>query len=315
MRPLRARPLALVLALSVALASPRARADEAAEKLEAQKLLTLGNAAANDGDYVTALKSFQAAYLRYKSPKILLNIGTTQRQLGRNVEAAVTYEAYVKDPQADPARARDLERILGEIDAVVSRLRVEVNRPDVTVRLDGRELAGFVSGAVLRVEPGEHTIVAEHPGLPPAVATVRLHPREEHKVSLMVVAASTRTVVVERRVAGPQRTIGVVIGGVGLAGLAAGAAAGVAAVVENGGAHKHCYQAGAACDQQGADQGASAKTAATVSTIALAAGGGLLVTGVILFFTAPSKPRTGALPTGAVRLAAGPGSVQLGGAW
>ena len=56
--------------------------------------------------------------------------GTMLRQLGRNVEAAVTYEAYVADPQADPARAKDLERILGEIDAVVARLRVEVNRPD-----------------------------------------------------------------------------------------------------------------------------------------------------------------------------------------
>jgi hypothetical protein len=312
MRVARARPFALIMALTLAFA-PSARADEAADKLEAQRLLTLGNAAANDGDYVTALKSFQAAYLRYKSPKILLNIGTTQRQLGRNVEAAVTYEAYVKDPQADPARAKDLERILGEIDAVVSRLRVEVNRPDVTVRLDGRELAGFTSGALLRVEPGEHTIVAEHPGLPPAVATVRLHPREEHKVSLLVVAAEQRTVVVERRVAGPQRTIGVVIGGVGVAGLVAGAAAGVAAVVQNGAARKHCYQAGAACDQQGSDLGASARTGATVSTIALAAGGGLLATGVILFFTAPSKPRTGALP--ALRVTAGPGAVQLGGAW
>jgi hypothetical protein len=217
------------------------------------------------------------------------------RLLGRNVEAAAVYEQYQKDPAADPARAKDLQRILREIDAVVGRVRVQVNRPDATVRLDGHEIAGFVNDGIIRVEPGEHTLVANHPKFPPAVVVVQVTPREERVVVLRVVPPEERTVVVERVATGPQRTIGVVIGSVGLAGLAAGAVAGAIAVVENDAAKGHCLGK-TDCDAQGVSLGATAKTSATVSTIALSAGGGLLATGVILFFTAPRKRTTGATP-------------------
>ena len=278
---------AAIVALAMFVVPSAARADD---KTEAQKLFTQGNQAAGDGDYLTALDRFQAAYRIYKSPKILLNIGTMLRHLGRNVEAAAVYEAYEKDPGADPARVRDLQRIVGEIGAVVGRVRVQVNRPDVTVRLDGHELAGFVNGAVMRVEPGEHTLVGNAPGLPPAVVTVQVAPREERLVFLKVVPPEQRTVVVEKIYTGPQRTIGVVLGAVGLAGLVAGGASGAIAAVENHAAAQHC-RANVSCDADGVSLGKTAKNAATVSTIALSAGGGLLVTGVILFFTAPSRPK------------------------
>ncbi len=259
------------------------------DKTDAQKLMTQGNQAAGDGDYLVALERFQGAYDRFKSPKILINIGTMLRLLGRNVEAAGVYEAYQRDPGADPARAKDLQRILGEIDAVVGRVRVQVNRPDASVRLDGRELAGLVSGAVVRVEPGEHTLVANHPSFPPSVVTVRVAPREERPVSLLLLPLEQRTVVVERTYTGPQRTIGVVLGGIGLAGLAAGGVAGIIAAVKNHAAAAHCFD-NTVCDADGASLGATAKSSATASTIALSAGGGLLVTGVVLFLTAPKRP-------------------------
>jgi hypothetical protein len=282
---------AWILAVSMLLVpvtwSSVARADD---KAAAQKLLTEGNQAAGDGDYVVALDKFRSAYQVYKSPKILINIGTMLRQLGRNVEAAAVYESYQRDPGADPARAQEIQRILGEIDALVARIHVQINRPDATLRLDGREVTGFVNGTVIRVEPGEHTLVANHPSFPPAVETVRVGPREERVVSLKLVPLGERTVIVEKVYTGPQRTIGVVLGGVGLAGLAAGGASGVVAAVENHAAAAHC-RANVDCDAQGVSLGKTAKTAATVSTVALSAGGGLLVTGVVLYFTAPSRPK------------------------
>ena len=259
-----------------------ARADE---KADAQKLLDQGNRAAGEGDYLTALDRFQAAYARYKSPKLLLNIGVMLRQLGRNAEAAAVYGAYLRDPEADPSRAKDVRRMLGEIDDLVGRIRVRVNRPGATVRLDGRELTGLGEGDAVLVEPGEHTLVAEHPSYPSVVATVRVARREARVVELVLGDPGIS-----------QRTIGIVTGALGLAGMAAGGVAGVVAAVKNHAAASHCMN-NTSCDAEGVSLGATAKTSATVSTAALAAGGGVLALGLVLYLTSPNpsaKPNRGA---------------------
>src|SRR5262249_27229484 len=150
--------LSVVAALTLS-APPALAAGSTADKLAAQKMLTKGNQLAGEGDYVGALDQFKAAYEKYPSPKILLNIGTTLRQLGRNVESAEVYERYLADPEADKARRKDVERILAEIEAVIGRLRIESEPPADEVRLDGKQLDGFKSGDSIRVEPGEHTVV------------------------------------------------------------------------------------------------------------------------------------------------------------
>jgi hypothetical protein len=287
-----------------------ASAGETADKLMAQKLLKEGNQLLGDGDYVSALQRFRAAYARFPSAKILLNIGTTLRQLGHNLEAAEVYETYLKDPKADPARAAGLVRILKEIDAVVGRLRIEVNEPGARVKLDGKEVLGFKSGLELRVEPGGHTVVAEREGFPPAVQTLDVGPHEQRVVSLLLSPPEKKTVLVT--VSGPQRTISYVFGGVGAAGLVAGAAAGIVAIQKNQAAKAHCGMP-TVCDAQGVDLGKTAKTSALVSTVALAAGGGALVTGVVLFFTSSKAPPSDA-PAVALGVSHGP-FVTVEGTW
>jgi hypothetical protein len=277
------------LVWSVARAGGKAPADG---KTDAQALLDQGNHAAGEGDYLTALDRFRAAYARYKSPKLLLNIGAMLRQLGRNVEAATIYDAYLHDPKADPARARDVQRILGEIDEVVARIRVQVNRPGATVRLDGSELTGLDQGAPVLVEPGEHTLVASHPSYPSVVATVRVTRREERVVTLVLVDTPVPAPVrlVQKVTVGiPQRTLGVVTGAIGVAGLALGGVAGTIAAVKNHAAAGHCRNE-TSCDADGVSLGAVARRSATASTAALSVGGGLLVTGLIVYLTAPGQP-------------------------
>jgi hypothetical protein len=298
------------VALALLATSGVAAAGEAADKAAAQKLLKEGNQLLGDGDYVSALQRFRAAHARFPSAKILLNIGTTLRQLGRNLEAAEVYEAYLKDPKADPTRAAGLLRILKEIDAVVGRLRIEVNEPGARVKLDGKPVPGFQSGLELRVEAGGHTVVAERDGFPPAVQTLDVGPHERRVVSLRLAPPEAKTVLVT--VSGPQRTISYVFGGVGAAGLVAGAAAGVVAIEKNRAARAHCGMP-TVCDQQGVDLGKSAKTSALVSTIALAAGGGALVTGVVLFFTSSKAPSSEAPPV-VVGVSRGP-FVTVEGTW
>ncbi len=311
----RALAAAVLLATSPCFAEGPIDAPEANKKA-AQQLLGEGNQLLGDGEDIAALEKFRGAYERYPSPKILLNIGTTLRQLGRNVEAAAVYESYLRDPGAEPTRAADLRRILNEIDAIVGRIRIETSERSVAVRLDGKPLEGFVSGASLRVEPGDHTVVASTSGFPPAVYSVKLQPREEHLVTLVFKAPEVKSIFVDRVVAGTQRTIALTLGGLGAAGIVAGIASGIVAKVKDSAADEHCLDQGP-CDARGVELGRSATTSATISTITFAAGAGLLGTGVVLFVTAPSAKHAPSpeLDPGRVKVSFGGTSLQIGGAW
>ncbi|HRI67191.1 MAG TPA: PEGA domain-containing protein [Polyangium sp.] len=178
---------------SPAPAKPSAATD-AKNKAEATKLLAEGNALSNDGDYVEALEKFRAAYAVYPSPKLLLNMGTMLRQLGRNVEAAAVYEQYLRDPEAEVPQVELLNRTLDEIDSLVGHLHITVSHRDAAVSLDGKPIDVLEAGTDVRVEPGTHKIVAEKKGFPPALVTVSLGRGEEKNASLKLTVQPTRVV-------------------------------------------------------------------------------------------------------------------------
>ncbi|MFO0756421.1 MAG: hypothetical protein U0359_08015 [Byssovorax sp.] len=174
----------LLIALAVAaLWSAPAFADEAAEK-EGRALFAQGTQQLAADDLVGALDLFQRAYARFPNPKILLNIGTTQRNLGRNAEAANTYVAYLKDPGADPARKAEVERLLADLDARLGKLKIALSDPAMRARVDGKVVGEPGQAITIRVEPGSHTILGEQQGVAPAVATVTVAAREEQSVTL-----------------------------------------------------------------------------------------------------------------------------------
>ena len=137
------------------------------------------------GSFEQALERFERAYELWKNPKILLNIATTLRELGRLPEAAEAYEQYLRDPGADPARTADVRNALGEIDAKVLRVRIEVLTPGAIVTIDGVPLqserqrtTGRIVRALpdereqtrerlVRLVPGEHSVGASLDGYEP----------------------------------------------------------------------------------------------------------------------------------------------------
>ena len=88
-----------------------------------------------------------------------------------------------------------------------------------------------------------------------------------------------------------QKTIGLVVGGMGVAGLAAGSIFGLMASSSWSTAQKE--QSGAQYQQATNDQ-KTASTYATVSTVAFIAGGIAVAAGAVLWFTAPSGESGGA---------------------
>lgn len=275
----------------------RAHADGAVQEVaraEAQALMHDGNELVGNGEYVEALEKFRSAYAKVASPKLLLNIGTTQRLLGRNTDAAESYERFLRDPSHDTGREPEVRRILKEIDAVVGHLTVSIKTPGAKVRLDGRELGVAPVELSLRVEPGEHTVVADKPGMAAGVKAVTIGPGQSSKVAPEPSAPGLVVKTERVEVGDTQRIAGIVVGATGLAGLIAGSVLGGLALAANDEAAAHCAEATpTACTAAGVALGDDAKTKATASTIALAAGAALAGGGLTLWLTAARGPETG----------------------
>src|SRR6185503_6901026 len=168
--PMTSRPFLAALLGASLLCAP-ARADDAAER-EGRALFAKGNQHVKDGDYAGALELFQSAYAKYPNVKILLNIGTMLSQLGRSAEAVEAYEAYLRDPAADPGRKAEVAKLLAALDARVAKLRVVVDDPKATVLVDGK-VTGQPGGMVsMRIEPGPHAISAKREGGQPVVKNI-----------------------------------------------------------------------------------------------------------------------------------------------
>lgn len=179
---MRAQVLAVIVCLA-ALSSMSAHADEAAER-EARALFTDGNQRLNAGDFEGALERFQRAYVLFPNPKILLNIGTTYRELGRSAEAANAYARYLEDPAAEPQRRAEVEELLRELDATVGRLRIVAPEAEGQVFVDGSTVGTTGKPIILRVASGTHLVKVEWPGAPPATVEMVIAPAAEREIEL-----------------------------------------------------------------------------------------------------------------------------------
>ncbi len=72
-------------------------AQESSAHREARALFEEANGLARRGEHARALERFRAAYALFPSPRILLNMSTTLRALGQDLEAAVGYERWFSD--------------------------------------------------------------------------------------------------------------------------------------------------------------------------------------------------------------------------
>jgi tetratricopeptide (TPR) repeat protein len=92
---------ALVLLSLLAQLSPPAA--DAQPKARAQGLLNAGSELYGKGDHAGALEKFNAAYAANPSPKLMFDIGQSNRDLSRPVEALEAFERFLaSDTNASP---------------------------------------------------------------------------------------------------------------------------------------------------------------------------------------------------------------------
>jgi hypothetical protein len=141
-------------------------------KVDAKALLSSGLKLYAAKDYLGALAVFKDAYNRFPSAKILANIGTTLKQLGRNAEAANTYQKYIDAPDIDAAKKSDAAKILAELDAKLAILDITVTPDDAQVQVGSEEWMPAKDATHYRVNPGPVTIHFRKDGYEPATITI-----------------------------------------------------------------------------------------------------------------------------------------------
>ncbi|HXK20026.1 MAG TPA: hypothetical protein VNG33_19580, partial [Polyangiaceae bacterium] len=197
------------------------------------------------------------------------------------------------------------------------------------VRRDGVALQEAELGSPIPVDPGEHVIEAAAPGKQPWTSKIQVG-SDAAKVSVEIPALQAASGPIASSAApavatgssptgappadkpssgsgSAMRTTGLVLGGVGVVGIGLGSFFGLQASSKWSDAKGKCLDYPYVCSTEAMDGQSSARSAATLSTVMFVAGGALLATGVVLYFTAP-KPES-------VALGVGPGSAFVKGSF
>lgn len=253
-------------------------------------------------------ETLEANLLRDPEPNVRMELAECYAQLGRSASAWAQYrEAAVA---ARDVQAADLERTARtRAKALESELSyVTVNTwkgQEVMVTQDGWPIDATVLGTAIPLDPGWHVIAASAAGKRGWSKRIELGSHGDHvKVSVPVLPDDVN-LVAELSARPPsvapvasasdnssvQRTLALVAGAVGIAGVATGTLFGVKAASDWSDTKSQC-RAFPYCGEDGARLAKQAKASALISTIGFAAGIAGLSGGALLWFTAPSAEQT-----------------------
>jgi hypothetical protein len=168
---------------------------------------------------------------------------------------------------------------------------------DVRVAMDAQPLTSTLDGRPIAIDPGEHAFTFEATGNAPVEKKLVLREGEKDRHESIVIGAPPPPAALPAVAVLPpsppvstwsaQKTLAVVSGGAGLVGLGAGAWFFAFAASSQSKEKSDCSASACSNRPQAVEDYDTAKKDATASTIAFVAGGALLATGVVLWFTAP----------------------------
>ncbi len=341
-------PLILVAALLALPAAVRADA-----KAEARKHFEHAKELIEDGQMAQAVIELQRCYELMPHHTVLYDLGQAYVTMGKPVEATDAFERYLSEGGSDiPAERRaEVEKEIARQRVRIATLEIRGAPAGAVLRVDGNVVGVAPLYTPIRIGMGSHSVTATadgyhpaeqtvvlvgedrkvvdlnlaklppprvEPATPPAPVQVFVSPPPPVPVAPAPVVAETAPPPEEPAAASPPgsalRVTGVVVGIVGLLGLANG---GICAYLSSQRHDQAVDQWLAYHDQEARFSQSSAKSFAQVATISFIAGGVLAATGVVLYAAAPSGKATSATTTASVGPVAGPGFVGLatGGTW
>ncbi len=198
----------------------------------------------------------------------------------------------------------DCAQRLDELDKAMPTIVFEVKDngggdvSPVRVTMDGQPLTDKLGGTPMAVDPGGHRFLFEAGFLPSTEKTLVLREGDKNRHEQIVLggvatvsASSQEASATKTATSGSsQKTLGLALGGAGIAGVVVGSVFGLVASSAWSSSQSECASptncpnhAQAVLDHD------SATSAGTLSTVGFLVGVALVGTGAVLFFTAPSK--------------------------
>lgn len=294
---------------------------------EAKRLMDAGK---NDEACAKLLESERLA----KGVGVALYLGECYQRVGRPASAWAQFRlaqslAAARNDKREPiARGR-----ADALEPMLPTLQIVVDVPaGVSLTRDAEPIGQPEWGVAVPVDPGTHVISASAPGK--RGWTTRVEVAAGHGAQVVHVPALADAAPAEAmaRAGGTPatgespspysaglsgaRTLGLVLGGVGIAGVGVGSYFGLDTFSKNSTASADCPAD--RCTQAGVDAGKQAQTSAMISTVAFGVGLASLAAGAYFFFFAPGSGGGDAKPA-ALRAAPMVGEraagAQLWGAW
>lgn len=315
----RFRLLLGVVAIGCLSASVQAQSS-AADKAAAEALFDKAKKQLKDKDFEAACRSLEESQRLDPGVGTLLYLAECYEQSGKTASAWATFrEAAALATKSNDGKREKIARGRAErLEAKLAKLVVEVPesvRVDgMRITRDGDELGTPLWGTAIPVDPGSHEIRITAPGKLEYKSQIQVP--ENGNVTFAVppledapapppdpVKPGPAATPAPDPAPGPtggdagvqadggsgQRTLGIVVGVVGLLGIGAGSFFGLKAASKDSEADDNCRGSDPTlCNQTGVDLGQEAEDAATLSTIAFGVGALALAGGIVLYATAPS---------------------------
>jgi hypothetical protein len=294
-----------------------------ADVAAARELAIEGLKLAETGQCIPAVDRLSRAEKLHHAPIVLGRLGECEIAIGRIVDGTEDLRRLLREvvpSNPTPALVKALARAQGVLDQSKGRialLNISVREPatNVTVTVDGQLVPQALFDRGRPTDPGEHNVEATAPGYLKASRVVNLTPGEKQELNFRLTLApespvnpkaATATVGAhksqvprqpssktpqnttdnssvsnEARTESPSYTPSYVLWSVGAASAAVGGVFGFLALKGKRDLDKSCT--GNSCPPSSQSQLDSARRDATLSTVLLATGGGLLAVGTVVY--------------------------------
>jgi len=318
-------------ALCFTVVTPAYAQRSTSDKAAAEALFDEGLQLMNDKRYAEACPKLEESQRIDAGIGTLLYLAECYEKTGRTASAWATFReaASAASAAGQGDRARQGKARADRLEPLLSKLTVSVaaenkSIPGFQVTRGGETVQAPLFETAVPVDPGNLVIEATAPGYEPVTKTVNVPGnggRAQVQVPALVPAPGTTPAAPAGTGAaqgsqtqpgqeqGQQsaalaeqastddgstsRTVGVVLMGVGAAGMVVGTIFGVDALQKNNDAKDICGDDTSCPTQEGEDLSDDAQQAALVSTIGFVAGGAALVGGAVLYLTAPDGSEAG----------------------
>ncbi|MFO0613302.1 MAG: hypothetical protein U0414_11975 [Polyangiaceae bacterium] len=300
-------------ALVCALVTMSASAVTPEDRAAADQLFKDGRALVKGGNYAQACPMLASSNALDPTPGTMLALGDCYELNGQTASAWATFSDAVAAARSagDQKRLDEATRRRDALEPRLSKLLLELSpedrgAPGLEAKRNGKPIPTPMIGVPFPVDPGTQTVEVSAPGRQVWLGEAVVNAPGVSKISVPKLAPggapqppAGATPARDTSRGNGQRIAGVVVGSVGVAGLVVGAVFGGLAIATVGDIHDRGLcdpTTPVRCSQEGLDLQDDANAQANVANIALPIGGAAVVTGIVLFVTAP-RAKPGPPPT------------------